>query len=95
VKRSAAFVCLGASVVLGVAGFLAFAHLAPLVLLESAASSALRKAGSNLDREELKVPVSAGVVQHQVQGLLESPKQEAQEAQPCPSSMNLIHPYMQ
>jgi hypothetical protein len=87
--------CLGVSLVLGVGGFLAFAHLAPLVLLESAASSALQKAKSNLDHEELKVPMSAGVVQRQVQDLLESPKQEAQEAQPCPPSMNLIHPYMQ
>jgi hypothetical protein len=87
--------CLGVSLVLGVGGFLAFAHLAPLVLLESAASSVLQRAKSNLDHEELKVPTSAEILQPQVQGLLALPTQEEQEAQPCPSSVTLIHPYMQ
>ena len=87
--------CLAVSSVLGVGAYLAFAYLAPLVVLESAASSALRRAKLSPALEEVADPPSAEELQRQIRGFLESPIQEQQEVQSCPPCMTYIHPYMQ
>ena len=91
-------VCVGA--LLGVFGgmFLVSHHLAPLVQIESAASSALRRAKPSLGPEEESDLKSVEELQREIRDFLEFPMQEEMEwvePQSCPPCMGYIKPYIQ
>jgi|TARA_R100000084_G_C4592338_1_gene119081 hypothetical protein len=98
VRRLVFVVCVGA--LLGVFGgmLLVSHHLAPLVQIESAASSALRRAKPILDPEEDPDLKPVEELQREIRDFLESPMQEPLEwvePQSCPPCMGYIKPYMQ
>ena len=78
--------------------FLVSHHLAPLVQIESAASSALRRARQDLLPEEASDLKSVEELQREIRDFLEFPMQEEMEwvePQSCPPCMGYIKPYSQ